>query len=420
MMSVSHLSTDHLTPFWKALELEGYAVGVLDVPYAPIAGLQKGVEISEWGAYDFLRGRMEVSPPALLDWVTKGAGPHPFTASVIEVSGPHDHQGLAKAVSLSLASVRERGTLAARLLTEMELDFLLMVFPEVHQASHLLWHTIDPIHPAHNGAGETSIVTRGLLDIYREVDRQIARLVDAAGPETTVLVFSLHGMRAREGIPTILDPLLQSLGFASVKSWGGRSWSERAHSAVAAIKQRTPPRLKRLYHRLASRSIMVRFVQQGMMPTYDWSRTVAFPLPSDQNGWIRLNLMGREAQGILNSGKYHETCDRLEAVLRGLRTEGGKPVVKDVLRIARETGGAPPQYLPDLIIHWEDAALASPLRLRTPPVSALPTGTKFTGQHAFEGFFILRLGPDGTPAPPEASVAVQELHRLIRTALGGP
>ena len=54
MMNVSHLSTDHLTPFWKALSLEGYAVGVLDVPFAPLAGIPKGIEISEWGAYDFL------------------------------------------------------------------------------------------------------------------------------------------------------------------------------------------------------------------------------------------------------------------------------------------------------------------------------------------------------------------------------
>jgi predicted AlkP superfamily phosphohydrolase/phosphomutase len=422
MMSVSHLSTDHLTPFWKALELEGYAVGVLDVPFAPIAGLQKGVEISEWGAYDFLRGRMEVSPPALLDWVLKSAGSHPFTTSVIEVLGPHDHQGLAKAVSLFLAGVRERGTLATRLLTEMELDLLLIVFPEVHQASHLLWHTIDPAHPAHNAEGAPPIVTRGLIDIYREVDRQIARLLDAAGPETAVLVFSLHGMRAKEGVPTILDPLLQNLGYACVKDWKTRSWSERARSAVAALKQRTPPRLKRLYHRVASRSVMLRFVQQGMMPAYDWSRTVAFPLP-DQNGlnltgWIRLNLMGREAQGILNSGKYHETCDRLEAVLRGLRTEGGKPVVKDVLRIARETGGAPPQHLPDLIIHWEDAASASPLRLRTPTISARPIGTKFTGQHAPEGFFILRPGPGGI-VNPEGSIAAEDLHQLLLGALKG-
>jgi predicted AlkP superfamily phosphohydrolase/phosphomutase len=164
---------------------------------------------------------------------------------------------------------------------------------------------------------------------------------------------------------------------------------------------------------------MLRFVQQGMMPAYDWSRTVAFPLP-DQNGlnltgWIRLNLMGREAQGILNSGKYHETCDRLEAVLRGLRTEGGKPVVKDVLRIARETGGPPPQYLPDLIIHWEDAASASPLRLMSPPITAHLVGMKFTGQHTPEGFFILRPRPGGSAAPD--SVGAEDLHRLLVNAL---
>jgi len=417
-MSVSHLSTDHLTPFWKTLSLEGYAVGVVDIPFAPIVGLPRGIEISEWGAHDFLRGRMEVSPPALLDWVRKSAGPHPFATSVIEALGPHDYPELARAIALFLAGVRERGTLAARLLAEVPVDLLLMVFTEVHRASHLLWHTIDPAHSTHNAEGNPPVVTRGLLDIYREVDRQIGRLVDAAGPETAVLVFSLHGMRASEGIPTILDPLLQSLGYARVKNWKTRSWPERAHSAFAAIKQRTPLGLKRLYHRVASRSVVMRLVQPGMMPTYDWSRTVAFPLRTDQNGWIRLNLMGREAQGILNAEKYHETCDHLEAVLRGLTTDGGKPVVKGVLRLAQETGGSPPRSLPDLVIHWEEAASASPLRLMTPPVSALPTGTKFTGQHALDGFFVLRPGPGGTGSP-GASVRAEDLGQLITKALGG-
>jgi predicted AlkP superfamily phosphohydrolase/phosphomutase len=308
------------------------------------------------------------------------------------------------------------------MLAEVPLDLLLVVFTEVHRASHLLWHTIDPTHPAHlrEGAGASSAVTGGLLDIYREVDQQVGRLLEAVGSDTTVLVFSLHGMRAHEGIPTILDPLLRSLGLASVKGWEALSWPERARQVFRAVKQRIPPSLKRLYYRLVSRSVMVRIAQSTLMPAYDWSRTIAFPLPTDQHGWIRLNLIGREAQGILDPGEYQAVCSNLEGVLRGLRATDGSRVVRDVLRIARETGGAPPQHLPDLIIHWDDAASASPLRLRTPTISARPIGRKFTGQHAPEGYFILRPGPGaGGVMNPGGSIAAEDLHQLLLGALEG-
>ena len=87
-MRIAHLTTSHLTPFWKAFALEGYAVGVVDVPFAPIAGVPRGIEISEWGSHDWLRGRLTVSPAARTDWVRAQGGVHPFATSPIDVWGP--------------------------------------------------------------------------------------------------------------------------------------------------------------------------------------------------------------------------------------------------------------------------------------------------------------------------------------------
>jgi hypothetical protein len=143
-MRVAHLTTNHLTPFWKTLALEGYAVGVLDVPYAPIAGMPNGIEISEWGSHDWLLGRLTVSPASRTDWVRARGGVHPFAAGPVDASGPRDARGLRRLAAACLAGVRARGTLAVRLLAEMELDLLLVVFPEIHKSSHLLWHTVDP------------------------------------------------------------------------------------------------------------------------------------------------------------------------------------------------------------------------------------------------------------------------------------
>ena len=301
----------------------------------------------------------------------------------------------------------------------MELDLLLVVFPEIHKSAHLMWHTVDASHPAH---GAASLDGDGLVEVYREVDRQIGRLADAAGPAATLVVFSLHGMRAKQGVPTILDPLLRALGLAHVRDAGARSWRERAHHAFVAGKRLAPAPVKRLYQRVAPRSLMRRVEHQSFGLHYDWSRTVAFPLPSDQHGWIRLNLVGREAQGILEPARYGEVCERLEDLLPRLTTADGQPIVKEVRRLDGTRNGngggrGPHRTLPDLVVHWEAAAEAAPLRLASPAVEADPTATKFTGQHAPDGFMVWR-ERSGSPAVPE-TVAAEDLQRLLHGALRG-
>jgi predicted AlkP superfamily phosphohydrolase/phosphomutase len=417
-MRIAHLTTSHLTPFWKAFASEGYTVGVVDVPFAPIAGVPRGIEISEWGSHDWLRGRLTVSPAARTDWVKAQGGVHPFATSPIDVSGPRDARGLRHLAAACQAGARSRGTLAVRLLAEMELDLLLVVFPEIHKSAHLMWHTVDASHPAH---GAVSLDGDGLVEVYREVDRQIGRLAEAAGPEATLVVFSLHGMRAKQGVPMILDPLLRALGLAHVRDAGARSWRERARHAFVAGKRLAPAPVKRLYQRVAPRSLMRRVEHQSFGLPYDWSRTVAFPLPSDQHGWIRLNLVGREAQGILEPARYGEVCERLEDLLPRLMTADGQPIVKEVRRLDGKRNGnggsGPHRTLPDLVVHWEAAAEAAPLRLASPAVEAHPTATKFTGQHAPDGFMVWR-ERSGSPSVPE-TVAAEDLQRLLHRALRG-
>jgi predicted AlkP superfamily phosphohydrolase/phosphomutase len=412
-MRIGRLTTDHLTPFWRTLAQDGYTVGVLDVPYGPVPGVTRGIEISEWGSHDWIRGRLTVSPASRTAWVTSRGGVHPFAAEPVDADGPDDARGLRALATASLAGARARGALAVRLLGEMALDLLLVVFPEFHKGSHILWHTIDPTHPAHGAAPSGS---PGLLDILREVDRQIGRLAEAAGPEAAILIFSLHGMRGRRGVPTILDPLLRALGFAAGRDGQPPTWPARARHALQAAKRRAPASLKRLYHRLAPRAVVRRIEHQGFGLDYDWGRTVAFPLPSDQHGWIRLNLVGREAQGVLAPTRYAEVCAELERLLMGLTTREGRRVVRSVRCLAGD--GGPPRSLPDLVVHWEEAAEAAPLRLASPDVEAYPTATKFTGQHAPDGFFVWR-GRIGALRVADA-VATEDLHQLLRDALRGP
>lgn len=414
-MRLAAVTNDHLTPFWKELALEGIRVGVLDVPFAPTVGLSSGFEISEWGSHDPLVGRMLVSPPALSDMIARNVGPHPFSSTVSDATAPDAQDELKRHSEDCLRGAEQRGRLAAQLLSEIPVDLALVVFTEIHHASHRLWHTVEPAPHADDDTVLDNNTGSALLDVYREVDRQVGHLIEWADKETTVIVFSLHGMRPCRGIASLTESLLIHLGFAHLSGWRTQSWAERAKTGLAAIKRRTPRPVKDAYYGLMSREVITRLAQPTMLPAYDWSQTRAFALPTDQHGWIRLNLAGREALGAVRESEYEETCDGIERGLRALVTEDGLPLVSDVLRPSMENGGVPPRKLPDIVVHWTDAALATGLRLKDQALETRAVALKQTGQHAPEGFCIIK----GGASPPQTRQAInaRDLHRLIVSGL---
>jgi predicted AlkP superfamily phosphohydrolase/phosphomutase len=415
-MSIKRYSGRNLMPFWETLAREGLTVGVLDVPFAPIVGLSTGFEVSEWGAHDAIEGRMEVSPASLCDLISQ-TRPHPFQPENIDASGPDDYERLARMSAACLDGVKLRGELASRLLLETQPHLAVVVFTEIHHAAHYFWHAIAPAHPIYADDRFRNLrdTDPALLDIYREVDKQIARLVETAGEEAQVMVFSLHGMQPTFGIPAILAPLLLETGWARLADWSSKSLRARAFSLFAAMKRRAPSPLKKLYYKSLSRATTFQLAQTTMMPSYDWSRTRAFSLPTDQHGWIRLNLIGREALGIVPPQQYEETCRELRQMLLDLQTEDGKPLVRDCLITSRRLEEALAQPLPDLIIYYNDAAFGPRLKIKGMSLEAEAMGQKFTGQHAPEGFLLAAGGQEIISDAPV--VSAKDLHKLIVTSL---
>ena len=409
-----------LEPFWKRVAGGGAAVGVLDVPFAPLVGLERGFEVSEWGAHDVLEGHTEFGPARLADLLTKEFTPHPLALDRLDAAGPDDREALARLVAGCTEGARLRGHLAARLIEETRPRLAVVVFTEVHHAAHHLWHTVAPGYQFYgDGArveagGVAAGFERALAELCREVDAALGRLVEAAGPGASVLVFSLHGMRPTRGIPDFLGSVLCERGFARLAGWRSLSWKGRAVSALAAVKRAAPAPLKKLYYRSLPPSATRRLARPTMLPAYDWLRTRAFALPTDQHGWVRINLRGRESAGVVAPAEYARACDEVEGVVRALESDDGRPLVREVLRTCAGADEALHSRLPDLIVHWADAAFDAPLRIKGMKLEASPVGLKFTGQHALEGFCVARgfegLGGGG-------SLRAEDLHRVIMKGL---
>jgi hypothetical protein len=196
------------------------------------------------------------------------------------------------------------------------------------------------------------------------------------------------------GFPAFLGPVLCEAAYSRLTNWSSQSWKGRALSLLAATKRHSPEAVKKLYYKLTPTAATHKLARPTMLPAYDWKNTRAFSLPTDQYGWIRINLIGREAQGSVPLDEYEQTCDELETMLLALTTEDGQLLVESITRTAANGGDMLSNRLsnplPDLVLHWRDAAFSWPLKIRGSKVQVEFVGKKSTGQHASEGFCIYR------------------------------
>ena len=415
VMGVTRYHGRNLTPFWKSLAQQNMSLGVFDVPFALPVGVSRGFEVCEWWAHDATGAGLQAGPNGILSLV-KHAPTHPLSANRFVDTTPDNLSNLKELTTACVEGVKRRGKLTQRLISETRPQLSLMVFPEIHHASHQMWHTAEPQHQFYKGCelNGGNALDPTLKDVYRAVDEQIAGLIKLAGGDAAVMVFALHGMRPALGFPAFLGPLLCERGFSCLESWASQTWSRRGLSLLAATKRNTPDGLKKLYYKLTPTVATHKLARPTMLPAYNWKTTRAFSLPTDQYGWIRVNLAGREAQGIVPPDQYEETCEELKAMLLGLTTGSGASLVRDIVRTAASVESALTNPLPDLVVHWEEAAFASPLRIKDSKVRAEPVGKKSTGQHASEGFCIYR-GADGQY--PGGVVAAKDLGRLITAGI---
>jgi predicted AlkP superfamily phosphohydrolase/phosphomutase len=86
----------------------------------------------------------------------------------------------------------KRAETALELMTSNPWDVFMVVFTATDRMGHYLWPYHLPGSPADDT--ETKELRAALHSFYKRLDEHIGRLVDTAGPDTTVIVMSDHGM----------------------------------------------------------------------------------------------------------------------------------------------------------------------------------------------------------------------------------
>ncbi|MGB3571834.1 MAG: nucleotide pyrophosphatase, partial [Phormidesmis sp.] len=153
------------------------------------------------------------------------------------------------------------------------------------------------------------------------------------------------------------------------KTWPGEVWQQK-HS---------PNPIKRLFRRYLPGSLQTKLDnllkssaldtircpawtthslnwQPAMWYQHLWPQMKAFALPAFAAGHLRINLKGREPNGIVDPSDYDSLCVELtEKLMQLTDARTGNPIVKEVVKTRKSAADNSPNLPdPDLVILWNE------------------------------------------------------------------
>jgi predicted AlkP superfamily phosphohydrolase/phosphomutase len=428
-----------------------YALGpdtrcaIFDVPQARVSDRVSGIQVLAWGARSARTGPGS-DPPELLAELVREHGRHPaFDRDHASWWNPVAVAWLERALRRGIA---RRTAACLDLLRREPWDLFFTVFGETHSAGHFFWH-LSQDHPLQ---GFLKVIPGDpLLRVFQAVDRAIGEIV-AARPDADVILFSPEGMEANSvDLPStvFLPELLHRLshgaagladggrvgvpplpvGVPKALGWHRELYAQRsdAHPVRRRLRRWLPIEASARWERVSPPgpgpsdpgSFGSLFHQPPLWYSPLWPRMKCFALPSISHGYIRINVRGRERDGIIPASGYRSFCDELSRHLEALRdARTGAPLVREIVR-TRESPLDDDSRLPDpdLVVFYHPApvdVVDSPAFGRIGPVPY-----NRTGGHANRGFAIVK-APGCKPGSTLPQGHVRDLAPTMLALLGAP
>ncbi|UCF95103.1 MAG: hypothetical protein JSW39_13450, partial [Desulfobacterales bacterium] len=169
-------------------------------------------------------------------------------------------------------------------------------------------------------------------------------------------------------------------------------------SLMKSLRDLIPYNIRREVSRLLPRHLQHQLSMKWVSTNIDWERTKAFCIPNANEGYIRINLQGREPKGTIPAGFYGDFCKELQDRCRELSNPINKLLaVRQVVCSHQIFEGDRLASLPDIVINWDfDAQVLNQLYSETcgivEGVAGYQTEPYYTGNHRPAAFFIAR-GP---------------------------
>jgi predicted AlkP superfamily phosphohydrolase/phosphomutase len=410
-------------PFWKPLSRAGKRLAVFDMPLAGVYKKINGIQTGEWGAHDAMYG-FRASSPELKQEILEKFG----SAPAFSCDGPKTAQQYAEFRDTLIDGIRRKADLTCHYLGQGGWDFFGQAFTESHCAGHQCWHLHDKTSPFHDPA-VFAVAGDVMKDVYHEIDKALGRILSMVGDETTTIFLLGHGMGHSYGAYYMFPQILLRLGVAKPRPRveDARAAKQATDSALSVIWRAMPQGLKDA----------LRPMRDGLREWIDhdpnWARpggprhidpatSQCFTLDNNHaTSVVRLNLVGREPNGVLQPGEEAEAfCAQLARELLEIRDiDRNIPAFINVRKTAEAFSGEAIDYLPDLMAQWNPAMPVGKARLHSAKLGLLESQYKLsrTGEHRPEGLF-MAFGRDLEPRLLNRTVSVMDFAPTFAGLLG--
>ena len=269
----------------------------------------------------------------------------------------------------------------------------MLMFRATDIIQHKLWHRPDDI-----------------ATLYEFMDTALAEIVAAAGDGTSIWLMSDHGFGPQTHL-FYVNQWLRDQGWLAIRRKTGDTTDEttlarrgQSKQAVAArrrfanlglsrdlLRTMLPRSLQSLLKRLLPRRL--RQWLPGSRYELDPARTVVFGDSrfTTETQALRINLQGREKEGVVEPGEYEDLRSAVIQALRTLRDpETGEAVVEEVYKGEELFAGPYVQDAPDLILRLREGYKMNLTFGAQEYVARLP---QVGGCHRQDGIF-MAMGPD--------------------------
>jgi predicted AlkP superfamily phosphohydrolase/phosphomutase len=251
--------------------------------------------------------------------------------------------------------------------------------------------------------------------VYVALDTAIGEICQHVGDHTLLFLVSGDGMGPNYSGSHLLTDLLGRMGLFNnmpvqcdtggttehlVPAVGGPTKAQT--DLLSTIRNMIPKQVRVA----VSRAILPRAVNERLSLRWKtagivWEHTRAFLIENANEGYIRINLQGREPLGTVAPGKeYDDLCTDIVHTVKHMTNPGtGKRAALTVYKTDDIFAGPCRSHMPDIIIHWDEEARVTTELLTEQyglvrsahPGCALPP--YYSGNHRPNAFALV-VGPD--------------------------
>lgn len=415
---------------WKIASRAGKRCAAIGVPVTYPPEEINGVMISGFDA-PFLDERI-MYPRGLFNELKDNVGEYIVSASFSK----HLKAGaLDKAIEAILAAIDRKADTARYILEREKWDLFMIVFGETDAAIHCFWKYHDKNSPQRNSLKKDRFDGDPIFEVYKRIDLHIGKLLELISKETTVIVMSDHGAGGA-GVKFIYPNIYLELhGLLRFKNLPLRSKVNKFMEGIKASVRVVLPKRIIKYLRFNPKGMGLKWESRLRFSYIDWKQTEVYAEETPYYPNMRINLKGREPDGIVEQCAYEDVIARTITLLNEWTDPNtGEKVVRNAYRKEDIYHGDYLEKAPDIIISWNydngysylsRPSFMSKANLPIEKLDAMELETSDfminrSGSHREDGIFIMMGSSVNSDAVVEGGISIMDIAPTVLYLLDMP